>query len=354
MAPALSLYLDFVRFSAAMIVFFGHISGDRFTGGLFWQFGLFMDEAVTVFFVLSGYVIAYVIDTRERSVEAYSAARAARVLSVAVPAVLLTFLLDTVGRTLRPDLYGLWWGYQTDGQLWQFLSALLFIGRLWYMEVGVGSNLPYWSLHYEVWYYIIFAGLVFAPKRWRVPAVIGLLLLVGPPIVVLFPVWLMGVVAYRISASGQLGPVTGAFLALACLVLLFLLEFAKLRYGQLPSMSVQPRMTNDYVVGLLFSAHLVGVQAAARRIPPVPAFLEAPIRWLAGATFTIYLLHLPVSQFLTTVVPWPPDAWQTRLVIFGGGLVILFAIAAGTERRKDIWRRGIGWVTRSLRPKAGT
>ena len=69
MNRATSLYLDLVRFTAALVVFFGHICGSRFTGGLFWQVGPYADEAVDVFFVLSGFVIAYVAENRERTPE---------------------------------------------------------------------------------------------------------------------------------------------------------------------------------------------------------------------------------------------------------------------------------------------
>ena len=62
--------------------------------------------------------------------------------------------------------------------------------------------------------------------------------------------------------------------------------------------------------------------------------------------FTIYLFHLPLTQFFSTVIPWPPTHWATRLVMFGGVLVLMFAIAEVTERRKEIWRRGIQKLSR--------
>ena len=42
MNRATSLYLDLARFIAALVVFLGHVSGQRLTGGLFWQFGPYM------------------------------------------------------------------------------------------------------------------------------------------------------------------------------------------------------------------------------------------------------------------------------------------------------------------------
>lgn len=65
MTSEVSIYLDAIRFTAAMVVFLGHVSGQRLTGGLLWQVGRYMDDAVIVFFVLSGFVIAHVASERE-------------------------------------------------------------------------------------------------------------------------------------------------------------------------------------------------------------------------------------------------------------------------------------------------
>ena len=53
--------------------------------------------AVIVFFVLSGYVIAYVSEVKENNVKAYWASRLSRLYSLAIPAVLLTPMLDVLG-----------------------------------------------------------------------------------------------------------------------------------------------------------------------------------------------------------------------------------------------------------------
>ena len=67
MTNALSLYLDALRFGAAFIVFLSHFG--RVSGGLFWQMQPYGRTAVLVFFVLSGFVIAWVTETKERTLE---------------------------------------------------------------------------------------------------------------------------------------------------------------------------------------------------------------------------------------------------------------------------------------------
>ena len=119
-----SIYLNAVRFFAALVVFLGHTSGRRFTDGFLWAFGEYMDVAVIIFFVLSGYVIAYVTDNRERTLDDYAINRVARILSVAIPALILTFVLDTIGRSFHPEAYSAAWGYSSD-QIWlQYLDDL--------------------------------------------------------------------------------------------------------------------------------------------------------------------------------------------------------------------------------------
>lgn len=344
-----SIYLDLIRFSAAFIVFIGHISAQRFTGRLGWQFAPFMDDAVMVFFVLSGYVIAHATLGRETSLRAYGVARAARIYSVAIPAIVFTLVADRIGTTLRPDLYTAEWGYGTDLLEIQFLGAALFINQFWYWDLWVGSNHPYWSLCFEVWYYVIFGAMLFMRDagRWIAVALVGVM--VGPRILALLPIWLMGLAAYRISASGRVGRPLGMLLFAGSVLLIIAHQVWKATHGALlpfaPDLLMMPQITDRYVTGILVAIHLVGFSViGAAFIRPLAA-LATPIRWLAGATFTIYLFHLPLAQLLASIVPWPPEAWQTRLVMLGGSLLIMLAIAEFTERRKDMWRR---WCERII------
>ncbi len=64
MTNALSFYLDGLRFGAAFTVFLAHYSVQRISGGFFWPWFAYGHTAVLVFFVLSGFVIAWVSETR--------------------------------------------------------------------------------------------------------------------------------------------------------------------------------------------------------------------------------------------------------------------------------------------------
>lgn len=58
-------------------------------------------QAVDAFFVLSGFVIAHVSAVKERDARTYFISRAARIYSVAIPAIILTSILDAIGSLPR-------------------------------------------------------------------------------------------------------------------------------------------------------------------------------------------------------------------------------------------------------------
>ena len=61
MPKSLSVYLDLIRLLAALLVFIVHANYQGFTGGLpvLWRLGGLGNDAVMVFFVLSGFVLSH-------------------------------------------------------------------------------------------------------------------------------------------------------------------------------------------------------------------------------------------------------------------------------------------------------
>ena len=85
-----SIYLDLVRFLAALAVVAMHFAQLGIVQAP-WapQLMLLGREAVVAFFVLSGFVIAYTTHERRPSAREYAVARCARLYSVALPILLL-------------------------------------------------------------------------------------------------------------------------------------------------------------------------------------------------------------------------------------------------------------------------
>ena len=333
----------------------GHLSGQRLTGGAFWQLGRFLGEAVVVFFVLSGFVISFAMERRDGTPGAYALSRASRVLSVAVPALVLTFALDTLGRALAPGLYTAAWGYQPRGRALQFLAGLFFVNQVWFLDLPPGSDLPYWSLGFEVWYYVVFGLVAFRRAGWGALAA----LVAGPRILCLFPLWLLGVGAHRLCRRGWPGgQAAGWLLAGGAMLAWAAAEAAFWRPGW-PSLPVPAPfrsldLLHSYVVGLLIAGTIVGLEAASGPTTArVAARLARPVRWLAGATFSLYLFHLPVAQALRALSPWPAASPSNRALVLGGTVAAVFLLAQVTERRREPWRRALSRLRAPMRALAG-
>src|SRR5262249_15744522 len=127
MKPATSLYLDVARFLAAFAVFAVHVGGQRFSGGLFWRLSEAGAPAVSVFFVLSGFVIAHVLEPRERTLVDYTASRFGRLYSVVVPALILTAVCDLASVLRNPEFFYTNTGADRDDNVvLQYLTTAFF------------------------------------------------------------------------------------------------------------------------------------------------------------------------------------------------------------------------------------
>lgn len=100
-----SHYLDIIRPLAAFVVLLSHASFHNLTDGQLSFMASTGVQAVDAFFVLSGFVVAHVSTVKERDARTYLISRAARIYSVAIPAVILTSILDAVGLTIDPATY---------------------------------------------------------------------------------------------------------------------------------------------------------------------------------------------------------------------------------------------------------
>jgi len=338
MTNALSLYLDALRFAAAFTVFLSHYGAGRISGGLFWHFADYGRTAVLVFFVLSGFVIASVTDTRERRLEDYAFSRAARLYSVMIPTFLLTALLDYLGKTINPTLYGPEWNPEMAHPALGYVLSTVFLGESWTLAALPGFNVPFWSLNYEAWYYVLFAAATFLRGTLRAAALVSAVLLAGPKILLLLPVWLMGVAAWRWRAElpRQFGaPIVAAsltgFIALEALGGQHLFWHPGTRWLP-PDFSAY-----DYILGVIVALLIVGLANA--RLPMPGGRFERMVHALAGTTFGLYLLHFPLLNFFGTVVPGPPDGAIHRALVFGLALSSGLWLARLIEPRKMALKR---------------
>ena len=195
MKKEFSIYLDLVRFLAAVMVVIYHSNIRNLIREPLPMTG-HGHTAVMIFFVLSGYVISYIASTREKAPVDYWASRLSRFYSIAIPAVLLTPLLDLAGQAMAPQFYPV--GRTTDDLWWlRILTSLTYLNEIWSLSIQSFSNVPYWSLCYEMWYYTLFAIATFMKGTKRAVLLTVTALFLGPKIMILAPIWVLGVVLHR-------------------------------------------------------------------------------------------------------------------------------------------------------------
>ena len=328
---------------AALAVVFCHFGSRRMSGGLLWQATPYGAQAVDVFFVLSGYVIAYAAATKETAPRSFVLSRLARLWSVAVPALFVTFGLDAAGRLIAPSAYAALPDHPTHlSMLWQAAAGLLFINQLWQHTVPVGANIPWWSLGYEAPYYLAFFCLVFGGRIGRIAGPVLVAAIAGPTITIMSGLWFAGAAIER-SHARRGGPAAASWLALLAAPALWIVYEACCRafgrpLGLIPG--TRPELLQDLLVGSLFAVHLWQAPAFLARLPPCAPWLARAIRFGASRSFALYLMHYPVMLFLRAIMLRVTPGWSP-LVLLPATLAICAGLASVTEARKLGWRRGL-------------
>jgi peptidoglycan/LPS O-acetylase OafA/YrhL len=369
-------HLDMIRGLAALAVLIGHarslffVDFDRVQNpGPVVQFLYcitgFGHESVMIFFVLSGLLISASVrrdvEREQWSWRTYSMNRCTRLYVVLLPGLLLTALWDRLGMlgVGGAELYS----GNSEGTLLQasvqdnagwpvFLGNLVFLQTVLVPEFG--SNGPLWSLANEFWYYVLFPC-VWLPLcgniAWwkRLGYLVGsgaLLAFLGRGISLYFSIWLVGVVVGVLPRAPWLAKKRNAIgtsvLALALFVGVLLLA----RFKRIPSGFVADCMVAGAFA--LFLYILLHQTWPSRN----RGYSRAACR-LAGCSYTLYLLHLPLLVFCRASLG-PKERWDPELstVAMAGGVCALvwlyaFVIARATEGRTDAIRRALSaWWSR--------
>lgn len=338
MSAHLSIYLDFLRVVAAFTVFLGHFAQGWLGGGLFWQAASYGHPAVIVFFVLSGYVIAYTAETRENSLRSFAIARLARIYSVALPALILSAILLLAGTAIDPAHYAELAKRDQPNMVvpyvTQFFAALVFISESWGLHIRPFGNTPYWSLAYEVWYYVIFACVTFLRGRQRLSAVFLACLVAGPKILLMAPIWVAGILAWRWRK--RMPSSIALLLATVTAVLFYLLAGNELALESSafrgPWWPMEFRIT-DHLIGLVVALHIAAVAALRYQGKILSARLGTAIKTMASYTFSVYLFHYPLFVFFAAIIPGAANDPGHRVILVVSSVMAIIGLAQFSERK---------------------
>lgn len=336
--PGLSVYFDAARFLAAVIVVLHHVWPLIVPNvPIPWP----GHEAVVVFFVLSGYVIAYTASDPTLSLRTYVEHRAARILSVAIPALMLAAAIAPFadGPSIK------YAGQLNMGaeQFW-FASVInaLFLGQSFGMSVPAPFNGPFWSLCYEVWYYVIFAAWTYSTPRWRLALTALALMVAGLKIVFLLPVWLMGVWLFHQK------PVLTQRQALMLFAVSSLAAFAFFWSGAshairgvmkavtpefIASLHASNQFVGDTILGVFVTANFAAVASLGSHMRPLMK-IERQVRYASSFTLSAYLYHMPL-----TVLIWNGLGVHHAIGFLAILASLIIALGYVTERRVKLARR---------------
>lgn len=378
--PANSRYpqLDLIRGVAACAVAGGHLrnlffqdyeklqSPSAFCKVLYFLTGL-GHEAVVVFFVLSGFVIANSIVASigkgTWSWRGYLISRLTRLWVVLIPAILLGVFLDKAGISslVGGGIYRcVGFGHVLRGTEPEQLSPTVVAGNLLFLQTilvpTVGSNSPLWSLANEFWYYIAFPLLLLACQRGkstllRILLALGalsVLALVGSGISTYFSIWLMGCAAFYGASSLPIHSKTraqGIYWLGGLLTLTLLIAIRGRALGGLGAFA------QDFVLGLGVACMLLGA-ANLRPSGKLSVWSKTSLA-LARPSYSLYVLHLPLLVCLASRLfksedeRWVPDLKHLACGLGVAAVCALYvwAVYCVTEAKTSQVR---GWVLRRL------
>jgi peptidoglycan/LPS O-acetylase OafA/YrhL len=330
-----SFFLDFIRISAAIVVLIFHLY-------LHWLpnepnavwLGKMAHTGVIIFFVLSGYVIAYTTIKNNRGGAQFFQARLSRLYSVVAPALIISAVCQVIVYFLNPSVYE----HITRGaSIPRYIMSGLFINEIWFFSAAPPINGPLWSLSFEFWYYIIFGFFIYRGKGliWILPCLI-VCLIAGPKILLLMPVWLMGYFAYRcprLIISKRLSWKIVLALLSGAIILGLLISPMPNKIGTEPWLFASEFLT-DWMTGIIIALALWALPSIIKSTKENLLLLN--FRKVADLTFPIYVLHAPLI-ILWDVLFHPKVTNPDQLWIpFIGVLIITSVIGLYLEKYRFV------------------
>lgn len=261
------------------------------------------DNAVILFFVLSGFVLALPwTNGRQLAYGSYLISRFCRIYLPYLAAMIISLVLAvTIGGAKIPgasdwvNLYA--WA---NNYYWLDIpSLLLMLGN----DYSTWLNNPTWSLVWEMRVSLLFPLLVIPVIRWRMAGVVAVAvglwvaLTVSQAIAVANPAetamlgrphltfyyaafFLMGVVlAYYRDVLTRLGSMGGGDMSIIMVVVGLWIWFT--------NWAVQPELMKGVGAALIIVA---SVSAGL----PRQLLITAPVQWLGRVSYSLYLVHVPI------------------------------------------------------------
>ncbi len=318
-------------------------------------------QAVVGFFVMSGFLVGGAVlahlKKQQDFLREYLIHRFARIYVVLIPAIAVTFLLDTLGRSFFSDtgVYD-WPTFQGHFAPRHILTNLLNLQEIW--AEYYGTNGPLWSLACEFWYYITFPLLLLPFARNYSPLVrfsgfaLGLVLFA---LLAIPPSWFrLGYALWAIGAFATLATrplIRSRWISLA-LYVAAVVPIRLLVRG--PYLAAWPWLQDaaDLTTALVFVNLAISIRFGPREgwAQGWALFRPRLHKHLADFSFSLYCIHMPVlilaraiagqifgpdwAKQLATPLHWGVMAAVMTIAVAGG-----YAFSRATEAHTSSARR---------------
>lgn len=340
-------FFDLLRWVSALIVVVGHsemygrmISGEHYsnTSSYYSYLASHAHSAVIVFFVLSGYLVAYSVNNKLKSVnftfQEYFLDRWSRIYSVLIGAILFTLLIDFAGQFLSQDYHNVSYVPQDRGVM-RFLVNLFGIQGIQGYRVQLGTNPALWSIGYEFTFYILFGLVVFKRQLFKNNLVVALvvtliLLVIGLKMAGYFLIWLVGVLAFYLNKRIKTC-LPSVILALLSLGLILLNHF--MSYKNIAGLD---EYYIDFILalflGALFSFEFGWKGWEGARVN----------KFMAEFSYSLYAFHMPIIFFYYAVLVkgfgFTSNQWKSGLLLTMTCLVMARGFFYITEAQRWKYR----------------
>jgi peptidoglycan/LPS O-acetylase OafA/YrhL len=287
--------------------------------------------------------------SREHTLRVYLIDRASRLYSVALPAMALTLAVAVACFLSNRAYFQQEIAPLSGHAVLRVALNLTFLSQIWGFNTVQFADSPFWSLSYECLFYVAYGLLFYLSGRQRIFALILWAAVAGPPILLLFPLWLLGCLIHDAYQAIREVPLAGVLRELTLTYAVAALALASLGHSGL---LLAPVRLDRAIAGLpnpLALVHQHSIRAtmlaiANGSVAAVAMFLllllsewvplsrnhrfARRFRRLADGTFAIYLMHYPLMMLARSYGLLRPHAPLRDAITLTAIVLLLIAMAA--------------------------
>jgi len=345
--PEVSTGLDLIRGVSAQMVLIGHalsfygIYPVRNDANPFYMQNL----GVLIFFILSGFLITLTtrrkaMDHSEYGFSNFFMDRFVRIFTAYLPAIIFVLLIDYLSILINPDGYGHYEAFNLKtfaGNILMLQDLPEVVKNAWsFIEItSWGSARPFWTIAVEWWFYLFF-GWLFLFKRIKVNMLLKILVLLFLAIIpvcnfgggrtnCLTFLWYAGFFLSYIYNSGFVLKQKKALVIFGTwlLILMFILLLRRYDFK-----------VYNYQSGVVVAGIILLLMVYFQQSPGIFSndLVKRYIKLAADFSFTLYLIHYTILNFLHEIVQFSLDnpfmGFLTSVIVCN---MIAFIIAYFTE-----------------------